>query len=142
VGVERHERKAQEPDLTTLVKEIVQDTETLIGQQLGLLRSEVTRELDHAKEAALAIGAGAGLVATGGVLSAMMAVHALHKATRLPLWSCYGLVGGLLGAAGAGLLAAGRTEALGVRLVPPPQSAEALKENLSWLKDPTNTEAT
>jgi uncharacterized membrane protein YedE/YeeE len=140
--VERQRKKAQDPDLTTLVKEIVHDSETLIGQQLQLLRSEVTEELDQAKEAALAIGAGAGLVATGGVLSALMVVHALHKATRLPLWSCYGLVGGLLGAAGAGLLAAGRTEALGVRLLPPPQTTEALKENLSWLKDQTTTEAT
>ena len=137
----RQEKKAQDPDLTTLVKEIVSDSETLIGQQLQLLRSEVAQELDQAKEAALAIGAGAGLVATGGVLTALMVVHALHKASRLPLWSCYGLVGGLLGTAGAGLLAAGRTEALSVRLVPP-QTAEALKENLSWLKDQTTTEAT
>jgi hypothetical protein len=140
--VEKQRAKAQEPDLTTLVKEIVHDSETLIGQQLHLLRSEVKQELDQATEAALAIGAGAGLVATGGVLSTLMVVHALHKATRLPLWSCYGLVGGLLGAAGATLLAAGRKEAMGIRLVPPPQTTEALKENLAWLREKTTRQAT
>jgi len=140
--VETHPTKAQEPDLTTLVKEIIHDSEALIGQQLRLLRSEVREELDQAKDAALAIGAGAGLVATGGVLTALMAVHALHKATRLPLWGCYGLVGGLLGATGAGLLAVGRREAAGVQLAPPPRTTEALKENLAWLKEQTTQEAT
>jgi len=140
--VVKHPATAHEPELTTLVKEIVADSGTLIGQQLALFRSEVHRELDEAKEAALAIGAGAGLVATGGVLSALMLVHALHKGTRLPLWSCYGLVGGFLGASGLGLLAAGRDRAAGVHLLPPPETAQALKENLAWLKEQTTQEAT
>jgi len=70
-----------------------------------------------------------------------MVVHVLNKATRLPLWSCYGLVGGALGAAGAGLLAAGRREAEGVRLVPA-QTMEALKENVEWIKEQTTQEET
>lgn len=131
----------EQPDLGTLVKEIVRDAETLVGQQLRLFRSEVRRELGHAQGAAVLLGAGAGLVATGGILSALMAVHAIHKATRLPLWSCYGLVGGLSGAAGAGLLAAGRREAARVRLAPP-QTVEALKENLEWIKEQATQEAT
>ena len=140
--MEKHPTEAQQPDLTTLVKEIIHDTEALIGQQLRLLRSEVREELGQAKDAALVIGAGAGLVATGGVLTVLMSVHALQKATRLPLWACYGLVGGLLGAAGAGLLAVGRREAEGVHLAPPPRTTEALKENLAWLKEQATQEAT
>jgi len=122
------------PELTTLVKEIIHDSEALAGQQLRLLRSEMREELVHAKEAALFLGVGAGLVATGGFFSTLALVHALHRATRLPLWGCYGLVGGLLGTAGAGLRAAGREHAAGVRL-PPPQTMEALRENLQWLKE-------
>jgi hypothetical protein len=80
------------------------------------------------------LGAGAGLVATGGAFSAVALVHALHRATRLPLWGCYALMGALLGAAGAGFLADGRARASGVRL-PPPETTAALRENLEWLKE-------
>jgi hypothetical protein len=138
----KHPAKAHEPDLANLVREIVRDSETLIGQQLDLLRAEVRRELGEAKGAAVMIGAGAGLVATGGVLTVLMAVHGLQRATRLPLWGCYGLVGGLLGAAGAGLLAAGGREAAGVHLIPPPETMGALRENLEWIKEQATQEAT
>lgn len=124
-----------EPNLIHLVREIIQDSETLIGQHFELLRSEVRGELKQAGVAAASLGAGAALMATGGVLGSLMVVHALHRSTRLPLWGCYGLVGGMMGAVGAGLVASGLAEAADVRLAPPPQTVEALKENLAWLKD-------
>ena len=123
-----------EPDLGTLLREIVHDSEVLVGQQLRMFRAELREELVQAGQAALELGAGAGLIATSGVLSALALVHALHKATRLPLWGCYGLVGGLLGAAGAGFLADSRARAADLRL-PPPESMAALRENLAWLKE-------
>ena len=129
-----HPSNREEPELMPLLREIVADSEVLVGQQLRLLRYELREELAQAQEAALLLGLGAGLVATGGLFSALALVHGLHKVARLPLWSCYGLVGGLLGTAGAGLLATGRGRAAGVRL-PPPQTMAALRENLAWLKD-------
>lgn len=121
-------------DLTALVGDILQDLERLVGQQFDLLRAEVRQGLERAKSAAVSFGAGGGLLAAGGVLGVLALVHGLHKATRLPLWSCYGLVGSLLGAAGAGLLANGVRQAAGVNLIPE-QTGAALKENLSWLKE-------
>ena len=123
-----------EPELTALIGGVVDDARTLIDQQIDLLRVEVAEELGRARDAVASMGVGAGLLATGGVLSAFMLVHGVHRSTRLPLWGCYGLVGGLLGVAGAALLAAGRREAAGLRLVPP-QTLEALKENLAWIQD-------
>jgi hypothetical protein len=123
-----------EPDTATLVKEIIHDSEALVGQQLLLLRREVQDEVALALRAAALLGAGAGMVAIGGAFSAVALVHALHRSTRLPLWGCYGLMGALLGAAGAGFLADGRARASGVRL-PPPETAAALRENLEWLKE-------
>jgi hypothetical protein len=129
-------RKAAEaePALSELIADIVGDAEALLAQQVALFRSEVAREVHRVGDAAFELGAGAGLAATGGALGALAIVHGLRRATRLPLWSCYGLVGGVLGAAGVALLTSGAGRLSGVRLLPPPQTAEALQENLSWVK--------
>lgn len=136
-----HPKRADEPELMTLVGEVVANAETLIVQHLDLLRSEVKQELRQARDAALSLSAGATLVAVGGVMGAMMTVHAVHRASRLPLWASYGLVGGVLGAAGVVLLASGGRRAASLSLVPE-QTVEALKENLAWAKDQVNPQAT
>src|SRR5919201_6364139 len=100
-----------EPDLTELVSGILSDAQKLIHQQFELVRQELKEELSGAGAAAASAGAGVGLVALSGVLSAQMLVHLLHRSTRLPLWSCYGLVGGLLGAGGVGALRHARDRA-------------------------------
>jgi hypothetical protein len=128
-------------DLIALIEEIVNDSEVLAGQQLRLLRCELRGEAARAGEAALLLGAGTGLAATGGVFSMLALVHALHRATRLPLWSGYGVIGGVLGAAGAGLLAAGKERIAGVR-PPPLQTMSAPRENLEWLKEQVSSKAT
>jgi len=69
-------RRAEEPGLAELAGEIIHGAETLIGQQAALLRSELRQELRQLEGAALAMSTGVALVATGGVLTAMMAVHA------------------------------------------------------------------
>jgi hypothetical protein len=129
--VTKKRESKEPPDVTTLLKDIVRDTEKLIGQQFDLLRTELKQELDQAKSAAVSLGAGAGLTAAGGVLATLMLVHGLHRATGLPLWGCYGLVGGVLGAAGAGLLARGWKGVAGLEF-PPPQTTQTLRENFTW----------
>lgn len=128
-----HNHSKQEPGLAKAADGVIEDTQRLIGQHFELLRTEVKQELAEAKEAAVSMGAGAGLAALGGICGAFMAVHLMHSATRLPLWCCYGLVGGALGGAGAGLLYAGGKTAAGIRLVPP-ETAETLKEGADWVK--------
>lgn len=131
-------KKAQveaEPTVRELIDGIIGDAQDLIHEQFELLRVEVQEELAEAKSAAVSLGAGAGLAAVGGVFAAHMLVHVLQHTTRLPLWACYGTVGGVLGAAGVGLLNQARRTAAGVELAPPPQTAAALQENLTWVKD-------
>jgi hypothetical protein len=132
-GVALAKTKAKEPELTELLGAIAHDSGALIGQQLELLRAEVGQELRRVAGAATSVGAGAALVAVGGALGSLMLVHGLHRATRLSLWGCYGLVGALLGGAGAYLLAEGRREAGDVAFVP--QTRQALRENLAWARD-------
>src|SRR4051794_33715387 len=59
----------KELDLPTLVGGIVQDTSTLLGQQVQLLRAELTQEARRAGGAVAAAAAGGGLLAAGGLLS-------------------------------------------------------------------------
>lgn len=129
-------------DTPALINAIASDAERLVGQQLALLRAELREEFGEAVEAAIGVAGGVGLIATGGMLSAVMLVHALNRATRWPLWACYGAVAGVLGASGAGLVAAGRRKAANVNLWPPPQSAAELKENVQWLKETMTAIAT
>jgi len=125
-----------ETDLPTLLTGIVADAQTLFGQQVDLLRSELVDEFRQATAAGVSLGAGVGLAATGGALSAHMLVHLLHKTTRLPLWASYGMVAGIFGAVGARLIYSGKQEITNLSVLPT-QTAEAVKENVAWLKDQT-----
>jgi hypothetical protein len=121
-------------ELAELLGAVTRDAGRLAGLHMKLLRSELRQELRAAGGAAASLGAGAGLVAAGGLCGVLMLVHGLHRATRLPLWGCYGLVGGALAGAGAGLIASGARRAARLDLVPR-QTLAALQEDLAWLKD-------
>jgi hypothetical protein len=130
----KHDDIAAEPDLKTLLGTLLRDSENLLRQQLELFKSEVRQQAGRVGAAGLCLGAGAGLVAAGGLLSTAMLVHLLHRQTRLPLWACYGLVAGGAAAAGAGLLARGRRLAAGLHFELP-QTVRGVQENVTWLKD-------
>jgi hypothetical protein len=137
----RHEgtlvtKAAGETDLRALAGEIVRDCEWLFVQQLDLLRAEVGRELGKAGRAACLAAAGGGLAASGGLLSGLALAHLLRRITGLHLWVCY--AAGACGLTGAGLLRAGGRELADVHLLPLPQTAAALKENVTWLKEQLN----
>ena len=120
-------------DLAELVGGIVHDAGTLLSEQVDLLRAEVSQQVRHAGEAAASIAAGGGLTAAGGLLSGMMLAHLLHRVTKLPLWACYGAVGGGISAAGIALLLEGKNKIGQVQLTP--QTVESFKENAAWLKE-------
>ena len=123
-------------DLGTLVGRIADDAKQLLGQQVELFRAEIGEELRRAGGAAGSLAAGGGLTAAGGLLGGFAAVHLVRRVTGLPLWACFGLVGGGLGAAGVRLLLAGQDGIVGLRQLP--QTAETLGENVRWLANELN----
>ena len=124
---------SDEGDLRTLLGNVVQDSKQLISQQLDLLRTEVGQEVRQAGTALAECAGGGGLAAAGGLLSGLALAHLIRDVTGIPLWLCYGLAAGGLGAAGVSLLRAGRDGLSELR--PLPQTTRALGENLEWLKD-------
>ena len=133
---------ADTQDLSTLVADIVRQVERLAREHLDLLKSELGKGVRETAGAAAELGAGVGLLAAGGVLSAAAAVHLLHRLTGWPLWACYALTAGAAGAAGASLLAAGRNKVADLGWLTAPQTTAAVRENVTWLTEQVTTART
>jgi hypothetical protein len=121
----------------TLVSGIIADTQQLIGQQLTMFRQEIRDDLRKSRDAALALGVGVGITLMGAVLVLIMLPLLLRwEAPELPLWACFGIVGGILAACGAVLVYAGVKKFESFNPLSD-QSFKAFKENLQWTKSPT-----
>lgn len=121
-------------DLANLARSIARDAGKLFSQHVDLLRAEMSQEMRRAAGAALSLAAGGGLAAVGGLFVNLMLAHLMQRTTRLPLWCCYGLVGGGCATAGMALLRQGQARLTDVRLLPT-QTVAAVEENLTWLKE-------
>jgi hypothetical protein len=74
----------------------------------------------------------------GTVVLVLMLVHLLHWLTLpagevagLPLWACYGIVGGLIMATGVVLLLTGKAKLKAFNPLPD-QTLQSIKENIEW----------
>ena len=130
-----------EPSLTALLGGIVSDAKDLLVQEVALTKLEVQDELRKAKSAAISLGIGIGIVTVGGILLMLMLVQVLAAFTEMPLWGCYGIVGGGLVLLGGVLLAAGKTTVEELDVVPR-QTVETLKETAQWLTEQTTSNRT
>jgi uncharacterized membrane protein len=127
-----------ELSLSSLVGGIINDVQVLMKQETALARKEIAEELQKAKQAAISLGVGIGIVSIGGLLLMLMLVFLLNWAVpTIPLWASFGIIGGLLVLAGVALLALAKKEAESIHVVPE-RTAETMKENLQWIKNPTS----
>ncbi len=126
-----------ENSVTGLIGGIVQDVEDLLKQQLVLFKAELSSDLTKAKEAAVSMALGVGVLLGGAGLLCLMLVFALHEYTPIPLWGCFGIVGGVLAVAGVALLYAGKAR---IESMPGLQeSARQLEKNVQTLKTDVQT---
>jgi hypothetical protein len=117
-----------------LVSGIVFDVRSLLRQEVQLLKDEVKLEIASAGRAATKFLIGAALGIGGTLFLLLMLVHGLHEWTVLPLWACYGVVGGVLLAIGLALVfraqsMVGRVQAM------PRRTLYSMKENIQWIKE-------
>ena len=127
------------PSFVSLLGGIANDATELLLREVALTKLEVQYELRKAKTAAIALGIGIGTIATGGILLMLMLVHVLAALTVVPLWGCYGIVGSTLVVLGAVLLAAGKTKAKELDVVPQ-RTVERIKESAQWLTKQTTSD--
>lgn len=121
------------PSFSGLVSGIVDDAQELIKQQLTLFRHEIQTDIRKTKEGALSLGLGLGVASLGTILLTFMLVHLLNwSVPQLPLWACFGIVGGVF-IVGGGLLCYGGKKIFDSFSPLPNESVQALKENLQWI---------
>jgi len=126
-------RTEQEPTVTSLVSGILHDLQELLEQQLALFRHEVAADVKRTKEAALSLVLGLTIGFVGVGLLCFMLVYLLQwAAPSLPLWGCFGIVGGVFTLVGGALTLLGKNQFESFNPLPD-ESAQALKENIQCL---------
>jgi len=121
--------------LTGLVSGIISDAQTLVRQQVEMVREEIRSDLRKTKEAVTSIAAGAAVAALAAGPLVFMFVALLHELAGWAWWASALTVGAVFAAAGGGLVYAGIQRFRSFNPLPD-QSVEALKENLQWIKNP------
>jgi hypothetical protein len=130
--------QAGEPSLAALIGGIINDAKDILLQEFTMAKLEIQEELRQTKAAAISIGIGIGIAAIGGILLILMLVHLLQALTELPIWGCYGIVGGVLVLSGLSFFFMGKKTAEDIEVVPQ-ETVETLKENAKWIKDQTTS---
>ena len=131
-----HPDDLKERSLPELLKQLSQETATLVRQEIELAKAEVS---EKGKKA----GIGVGMFGAAGVtaLLALMAFTAfliLVLAEAMPGWTAalivtavYGIVAAVLGLQGK--------EKVKEATPPAPQTVETVKEDIEWAKHPTTS---
>ena len=118
----------------SLIADIFADVQTLLSQELQLAKHELQEEGRKTVNASLAVGSGLFLALFGLLLLLFMLVHLLNALTQLPLWACYGTIGGLVVVSAITLVVVGMKRAKQVQVLPV-RTVETLKENVQWFKE-------
>lgn len=125
-----------ESSVTSLLTGIVNDFQDLIKQQMALFKHEVSSDMRTTREVTTSLAVGLGILFVGAILLCLMLVHLLAWAfPNLPLWACYGIVGGMMAAVG-GVLAWQAQQRFETFNPLPDESVAALQENLEWKTKP------
>jgi Putative Actinobacterial Holin-X, holin superfamily III len=126
------ETGSERRSVTRLVSGIFTDAEDLIRQQLTLFRLEMKQDVRRVADAGASILGAAAFLLAGVVLFCFGLVHLLAwLVPQLPLWACFGIVGGVFIALGVCLVLFASSR---IRSIHPlsDNAAQAVKETIQW----------
>jgi cobalamin biosynthesis protein CobD/CbiB len=122
------------PSAPALLSGIVDDAQRLLRQEVQLAKQEFKQEWQKTKSAAVSFLAGTAALVLAMIFLLFMVVYLLAYYTPIPIWGCYGIVGGVLAVIALTLLMLGKKEAGQIQLLPP-QTVATLKENAQWIQN-------
>jgi hypothetical protein len=125
-------RSPHEQGLAQLLGQLFRDAETLLLQELALVRAEIGESAGNAIGGALLALVGVVVSLVGGL--AIVAAIILLLGKLLPLWLSSALVGIAALAVGGGLIFWGKRRLARASVVPR-QSWQALRETGDWLRE-------
>jgi hypothetical protein len=112
---------------------IADDVQRLLRQEVQLAKQELKREWKKTKSAAVSFAVGTVALGLAVVILLFMAVYLLAYCTPVPMWGCYGIVGGVLAVGAIGLLVFSKQKADQIQVLP--QTFATLKENAQWIQN-------
>lgn len=118
-----------EPSIAQLLSTLLTDAQTLIRKEVLLARQEFSTTLKTARQGAVLLGAGVGVMAAGGLLLLLALVYGLSAGLNLPLWLSFLIVGALLALIGSAVLASGVNQVKQVSIVPN-ETIESIRKDL------------
>jgi hypothetical protein len=121
----------QDARVSTLLGEIVHETQQLVVDQLKLFKVEMKHDLSRMMQALIPLGIGGLTVFTAIILFGIGGAELLcWLAPALPLWAGFLIVGAVIALGGAGLVWAGIAM---LRNIKPAETAlKGLEENVQW----------
>ncbi len=126
---EAHANGPGEASITELFSEILVDAQTLIRKELSLARQEFADTLKTARQSAVLLGAGAGVLAVGGLMLVFALAHGIAAGFDLPLWLAYLIVGAIMAIIGGAVVASGVNQLKQVNVVPN-ETIDSLRKDL------------
>jgi len=132
-----HQEDLRERPLGELVKQLAEQTSTLVRQEMELARAELTQKGRIAGKGAGLLGAGAviGLLAAGALTACLILV----LSELVPDWLAALIVAVVFGAIAAVLALKGRDRMQAAGPPVPEQTVDSVKEDVEWAKTRTQS---
>lgn len=121
-----------ESGIGTLMSDILNDIQNLIGQQLTLFQRELQEDFVNTKNAVFPLVLGAICVLVASMTLTAALAYAISTFQEVPLWVSFGVVGLAWFVAGLCLILAGKKRFDAFNPLPD-KTVQSVKENVQWL---------
>ena len=138
---ERQVAAEDQGSVSELITGLIADAQALVRREIDLARTEVTTELNKARQGGVLIGAGVGLAVVGGILLGHMLAYLLQDVFEIALWISYLVVGGLLTLGGVLLLRQGASRMSDISPMPH-ETIESVRKDVEWIKEQNPSDRT